>query len=84
MERRMKVQDVVKALQQGGQSVQDDEVVIIERDKGPDLVIMTRAEFERLQAGQRNPDAVPAEPTGGQRNPDTIPSEMTSGQRNPD
>lgn len=84
MERRLNMQEVVKDVAQVAQSVQSGDVVIIEQKSGPDLVLITHAEFERLQAGQRNPDAARRQPSAGQRNPDAIDPKTQAGQRNPD
>jgi len=84
MERRMSVRDVLEDVERVVQSVQDDNLVIIEQKGGPDLVLMTRAAFERMQAGQRNPDVARTQRSAGQRNPDAVDPKKSAGQRNPD
>jgi hypothetical protein len=82
--KRMKVQDVVQAVEQALDAVQADEVLVIEREDGDNLVLIRQQHFQQLLGGQRNPDAVIGELMGGQRNPDAASSELTGGQRNPD
>lgn len=81
MERRISVQQLVEiALQQ----LKAGDTIVLELPDGQELVILTQAEHQRLQAGQRNPDAGPIGRTAGQRNPDAGPIEQSAGQRNPD
>lgn len=66
MKKRMTVKQLVENAEQVVQSFEDDDIAMIEIQAGqrnPDLVLMTKAEFERLQAGQRNPDAAAIDTT---------------------
>lgn len=58
-ERRFRIEAVSQNLSQVFQAVDREELVIIERGPAaPDLVLMTRRQFDELKA-QRNPGSTP-------------------------